>query len=371
MAELFKNIYNQTFFDVFTSFFEEVVPTFNTKEFLSEIFDDEWKNRELKQRMRHTTNTLHRQLSGSFEKDITDILRFIELWKDRETKVSPNDGLAFMFLPDYIEQYGLEHYHIAMDATEVITIFSSCEFSIRPFITKYPEKSMVQMLQWASHSNLHVRRLASEGSRPRLPWAMAIPQLKKDPMPILPILEALKNDPSEYVRRSVANNLNDIAKDNPEVVIKIARQWKGKTRETDWVVKHACRTLLKQGNQELMELFGFGKVHKITLSKFKINTPLVKIGKHLRFSFDLTNTDDSASKIRLEYGLYYQKANGSLSKKVFKISEKDYPGDSTSSITRKQSFKIITTRKFHVGKHQVSIIINGKEFDKLDFELVK
>ncbi|WP_298486771.1 DNA alkylation repair protein [uncultured Maribacter sp.] len=371
MADLFKHIYNHTFFEVFTSIFKEVVPSFNTKEFLNDIFDDEWENRELKQRMRHTTNTLHRQLSGNFEKDVADILRFITLWKGRETKVSPNDGLAFIFLPDYLEQYGIEHYTLAMNATEAITAFASCEFSIRPFIIKYPEKSMVQMLQWASHNNLHVRRLASEGSRPRLPWAMALPVLKKDPAPILPILEKLKTDPSEYVRRSVANNLNDIAKDNPEVVIKIAKQWKGISKETDWVVKHACRTLLKQGNQEIMALFGFGKVDKFKLSNFKINTTKVKIGTHLDFSFDLINTNNTTSKIRLEYGLYYQKLNGTLSKKVFKISEKEYSPKSTTSINRKQSFKRITTRKFHTGKHQVSVIINGSELEKRNFELIE
>ncbi len=369
--ELFKNIYNQEFYNRFTEVISEVIPTFNPKQFLAEIFDDAWENRELKQRMRHTTETLHRQLSDNYEEDIVKILSFIELWNEKGIQVSPNDGLAFIFLPDYVEQYGLDHYQTSMNAMEIITVFTSCEFSVRPFIIKYPKESMAQMLAWSSHENLHVRRLASEGSRPRLPWAMAIPRLKKDPTPILPILEKLKNDPSEYVRRSVANNLNDIAKDNPKVVIQIAKQWKGISKETDWVVKHACRTLLKQGNLELMELFGFGKVDKIKLSKFKISTPTVKTGEYLEFSFDLTNTNKVTSKIRLEYGLYYQKANGSLSKKVFKISEKDYSAQTTTSITRRQSFKIITTRKFYVGKHQLSIIINGKELDKSDFELTK
>ncbi|NAS13311.1 DNA alkylation repair protein [Poritiphilus flavus] len=370
MAELLKNIYNRAFFDAFTSIFQEVAPSFSTSQFLNEIFDDEWEDRELKQRLRHTTNSLRGQLSGNFEQDVSCILHFVKSWQERGIHVGPNDDLAFMFLPDYLEQYGLEHFDTVMNATEVITAFSSCEFSIRPFIIKYPEESMTQMLAWSTHEDLHVRRLASEGSRPRLPWAMAIPALKKDPTPILPILENLKNDPSEYVRRSVANNLNDIAKDNPELVVKIAKHWKDHSKNTDWVIKHGSRTLLKQGNQELMELFGFGKVDKIKLSNFKINTAVVRIGEPLDFSFDLTNTNASTSKIRLEYGLYYQKANATLSKKVFKISEKDYAAHSSTSIRRQQSFKIITTRKFHIGKHQVSIIINGKEFDKKDFELV-
>ncbi len=370
MAELLKNIYSSAFYEAFAKLFEEVTPGFSKSQFLKYIFDDEWENRELKQRLRHTTNALHQQLSGDFEKDVSQILQFVRLWQQRGISVSPNDDLAFMFLPDYLEQYGLEHYETAIKATEFITSFTSCEFAIRPFIIKYPEKSIAQMRQWSIHENLHVRRLASEGCRPRLPWAMALPALKKDPTSILPILENLKDDPSEYVRRSVANNLNDIAKDHPKLIVRIAKRWKGLSKNTDWVVKHASRTLLKQGNQELMELFGFGSVDRIKLSNFKIYTDMVRIGDHLDFSFDLSNNSDSSSKIRLEYGLYYQKANGSLSKKVFKISEKDYAAKSSTSIRRKQPFKIITTRKFHPGRHQVSLIVNGIEFDKMDFELV-
>jgi hypothetical protein len=173
------------------------------------------------------------------------------------------------------------------------------------------------------------------------------------------------------VRRSVANNLNDISKDNPGVVIKLAKSWKGKNDHLDWLVKHACRTLLKQGNPDLLELFGFGSVQNILIDNFQIDTPTVKIGEYLLFSFEVKNNSKFASKIRLEYGLYYQKANGSLSKKVFKISEKIYPEKSSIVIKRKQSFKPITTRKFYPGKHQASIIVNGQEFEKTDFELIK
>ncbi|MDD7913699.1 hypothetical protein [Polaribacter ponticola] len=218
-------------------------------------------------------------------------------------------------------------------------------------------------------STLWLERLATEGCRPRLPWGIGIPDLKNNPSEILPILENLKNDVSESVRRSVANNLNDISKDNPAVVIDIVKNWRGKTVKVDKLLKHASRTLLKQGNQEIMTLFGFGAVDKIKINSFKIQTPDVKIGEALAFSFDLLNTDIIAAKIRLEYGLYYQKSNGTLAKKVFKISEKVYDKNSTTSIKRKQSFKIITTRKFHIGEHQISIIINGIEFGALSFNL--
>lgn len=367
MAELFKNIYNQQFFNKFTEILLQIVPDFDKASFLKNIFDEEWKNKELKQRMRHISIVLNNHLYDDYEKNVDVILKITQHLRKVQIKEQP---LEYIFLPDFIELYGLNNYKTSINALEEITQFISCEFAVRPFIIKYKSKMIEQMQVWSKHKEHTVRRLSSEGSRPRLPWAMAIPFLKENPEPILPILERLKKDESESVRKSVANNLNDISKDNPQIVIELAKKWYGKNKETNWLVKHACRTLLKEGNSELMELFGFGSVDKIKIHDFKIITPKVKIGDNLEFEFKLENLDDKETKIRLEYGLYYQKANGSLSKKVFKISEKEYPENSITTINRKQSFRIITTRKFHTGKHQVSIIINGNEFEKFDFELV-
>lgn len=366
MAELFKNIYNEKFFNHFCKATKEHLPNFNETLFLKQIYDSEWEQRELKQRMRHITTVLHHHLSINFDTASKVIIDLIPVYI--KNGFTP-DNLEFIFLADYVEVYGINHFKTATQALERITQFVSCEFAVRPFIIKYEEKMIPVILQWSNHKNFAVRRLSTEGSRPRLPWGMAIPSFKKDPTPIIPLLENLKNDTSETVRRSVANNLNDISKDNPDIVIAIAYKWQNISKETDWLIKHACRTLLKQGNTKVMQLFGFGAVDQIKVSEFKINTPKVSVGGYLEFSFKLANTSTSTSKIRLEYGLYYQKANGTLSRKVFKISEKEYQENSETHINRKQSFKIITTRKFHLGKHQVSIIINGTEFSKKDFTL--
>ncbi|MCL2411404.1 MAG: hypothetical protein FWC97_07150, partial [Treponema sp.] len=221
------------------------------------------------------------------------------------------------------------------------------------------------------HQHWGVRRLSSEGCRPRLPWAMALPNLKEDPAPIIPILENLKNDISRFVRLSVANNLNDIAKDNPETVIALVKKWQGKSENINWVIKHGCRTLLKQGGAEVMEIFGFDTVKNIVIKDFSIAAQKVKIGESLEFEFKLINNSAKKVKIRLEYGLYYQKANKTLSKKVCKISEKEYAENSITQITRRHSFRVVTTRVLHLGHHRVSVILNGKEFEKYDFELIK
>ena len=368
MTKLLKNIYNEAFFARFLNALKVIIPDFNSSSFLEGIYNNEWENKELKQRMRHITLVLKNHLSDDFNNNVKTIFQLIpEL---RKHGFLP-DNFEFMFFPDFIELYGAENYETSIKAFEKITQFVSCEFAVRPFIIKHPNKMLKQMGVWSNNNHSMVRRLASEGCRPRLPWALAIPLLKENPTPIISILENLKNDTYLYVRRSVANNLNDISKDNPDIVVSIARKWIGANKEIDWLVKHACRSLLKQGNTEVMQLFGFGSVANIKVQEFVVLRHIVNIGNYLEFSFKLINTSITSTKVRIEYGLYYQKANGSLSKKVFKISETKCAKKSTTWITRKQSFKVITTRKLHIGKHQVSIIINGNEFDKIDFELKK
>ena len=367
MAELLKNVYNEQFFERFTTALQQLIPVFNKSHFLEQIYDAEWDNRELKQRMRHISTTLHAHLTGNYEKKLNTVLQLIPLLKENGFKA---ESFEFMLLPDFVQVYGLDQYQLSVKAMEEITQFTSCEFAVRPFLLQYEQAMLQQMLKWSKHKHPMVRRLATEGCRPRLPWAMGVPSLKKDPAPILPILKNLKTDSSESVRRSVANNLNDISKDHPNIVIDLVQAWKGQSKETDALVKHASRTLLKQGNTTVMELFGFGAIEHISIDNFQVHTPRIQIGESIAFSFNLTNTSSQPAKLRLEYGIYYQKANGTLSKKVYKISEKIYAENSTTTIHRKQHFKVITTRKLHLGLHRVALIINGQELDVLDFELV-
>ncbi|MWB95034.1 DNA alkylation repair protein [Flavobacterium sp. GA093] len=363
---LIKDIYSVTFYENFAQAVAEVHPKFDKKLFIETIYEGDFAQKEWKERMKHTTVVLHQFMPENFPEAISLIDKIIQnLKKNKFT----DGNLAFIFFADYIEMYGLEDFKTSAKAFVSITQFISCEFAVRPFILKYKEKMIDEMVKWSLHKNHHVRRLASEGSRPRLPWAMAIPFLKKDPVSILPILENLKNDPSEYVRRSVANNLNDIVKDNPEIVLEIVKKWQGISKETDGIIKHGCRTLLKQGHPEILSHYGLESTN-IELSSFEIKTPIVKIGDYLQFQFHLNNKNTDAKTIRLEYAVHYKKSKGHLAKKVFKISEKNYPSNQLIKIERNQSFKIITTRVFHTGNHKLSIIINGTESDTLDFELV-
>lgn len=365
MASLLKDLYSPAFYNRLGDVLEETVPGFKKKFFVTQIYTADFQRKELKERMRHTATILHEFLPVSYPETLKLIKKIIN--RLRETGIG-EDGLAYMFLPDYIEVYGIADYATSVKALEFVTQFVSCEFAVRPFLLKYSEKMIGQMLSWSGHKNYKVRRLASEGSRPRLPWAMSVPALKRDPTLILPILENLKNDPSEWVRRSVANSLNDIAKDHPGTVLKIAKQWAGISKETDAIIKHGSRTLLKQGHTEILKHYGLDSKN-IQVYDFKVLTPEIKIGESLEFSFAISNNNSNAQTVRLEYAVFYRKQNGQPSKKVFKISEKLFQPHAKAIIQRKQKFILITTRKFYIGAHRLSVIINGEEKAIGNFEL--
>jgi 3-methyladenine DNA glycosylase AlkC len=309
--------------------------------------------------MRHVTQCLHETLPD-------DYATALEILK----QVAPGfSGFDAMIFPDYVECYGLVHWDLSLPALALFTTLCSSEFAIRPFIAQDPERAMAKMLVWAKNENEHVRRLASEGCRPRLPWAAALPVFKEDPGLILPILEMLKEDEADYVRKSVANNLNDISKDHPELVLDICERWYGHSKRTDWIVKHACRTMLKAGNRRAMTLFGFGDPTHISVHNLRLGEEAICIGNDLPFTFELSVDRDQACLVRLEMGVTYVKARGKPSTKIFQIKEDRFdPG--RHPIERKHSFRDLSTRKHYPGKHQISIIVNGVEKATVSFELL-
>ena len=186
---------------------------------------------------------------------------------------------------------------------------------------------------------------------------MALPEFKRNPYPILPILERLKRDPSEYVRRSVANNLNDISKDHPALALELATGWYGDHADTDWIVKHACRTLLKQGDARAMTLFGYTAPKTVMLKDFCV-AESVSIGNRLPFSFRLASKKGPLGKLRVEYAVHFRLKNGEHGRKVFKISESEIV-EREKSIEKSHSFKPITIRTYYPGEHKIEVIVNG------------
>ena len=361
-----ESLFSENQFNVFTEALSNTITDFPKQKFLKQVFDKNWNKLELKERMRHTTQVLHNFLPKNFSK-AAEIL--IATTKFFLKKKQPDIGFVVMSMPDYVELYGIEYFDISVKVFEEVTKLISCEFAVRPFIIKYRAAMMKQMLSWSQHEHQSIRRFASEGCRPRLPWAIALAELKKDPSEILPILENLKADSSEFVRKSVANNLNDISKDNADIALSVFKKWKGFSVNTDKIVKHACRTLLKAGNMEAMKLFGYASMEDVSFEDFNLEKENVRVGEELKFSFKINNISSKTIVIRLEFAMYYLRANGKLNKKVFKISENEYLKNTSQLVKKKYSFKAKTTRKYYPGKQKISIIVNGNDLDIREFVL--
>lgn len=364
MPEPLKNMYNEDYLATLSSAVETVYPRFDSEGFTHRVFDDIWSERELKDRMRHITKCLYHFLPDDYATSLA-ILR-----QSAGTKSLRHYTFENMIFPDFVEVYGLDNWSTSLPALEQFTQLSSAEFAVRPFILQDTEHMMAQMTEWACHDNHHVRRLASEGCRPRLPWAMALPAFKKDPLLILPILDALKNDESDYVRRSVANNLNDISKDNPQTVLNTLAKWQtNKTDSIQWITNHALRTLIKAGDSQALGLLGYSDA-RIEIKNFLITPSIVEMGADLTFSFDIVSQSEETQSLMIDYKMYFVRATGIQSPKVFKLRKVDLaPGD-RFIIRKKHSFKAITTRRYYVGTHKIEIQVNGTIVAEGEFQLV-
>jgi len=359
MSDLLKNMYNRESVGEFAKGIKSVYPPFQKDEFMSSVMDDKWDELELKGRMRHITNTLGEFLPVSYPEALS---LFDQIAHNYE-------GFIAILFSDFVEVYGQDkkYWDISIKALENYTQYCSSEFAVRPFIINHQDAMMEQMMAWSKSDNEHVRRLASEGCRPALPWAMSLPEFKKDPTPVLPILEQLKTDSSKYVQKSVANNLNDISKTHPQLVAKLAKDWYGVDERTDWIVKHGCRTLLKKGYPEVLAVFGFHDASSIKMNDFIISPSTFSIGDELSFSFTIQG--EEATKIRLEYAIDFVKANGKRNRKVFQISESTLKANERKTYNKTHSFADLSTRKHYPGLHSITLIINGVERGALDFEV--
>ncbi|HBF0087508.1 TPA: DNA alkylation repair protein [Clostridioides difficile] len=357
MPELLKNMYNrESLYEVAVAI-QSVYNSFKVDEFIKSTMDETWNNLELKARCRKISMSLGMYLPEDYKEALSILEKSVT-------------GFYFaFFFPDFVEVYGQDeiNWDLSISALERNTEYWSSEFAVRAFIIKDEERMMAQMRKWSKHKSEHVRRLASEGCRPQLPWGQAISKFKKDPTPVLPILEQLKTDTSTYVQKSVANNLNDISKTHPDLVISIAKDWYGKNKSTNWIVKHGCRTLLKKGNRDVLALFGYDDTTSINLQDFTLETTSISIGEDLTFSFNILAK--KATKTRLEYGIDYMKSNGKRNRKIFKISEVSLKENEKKSYMKKHSFADVSVRRHYPGIHSITIIINGVEKGKLDFEL--
>lgn len=278
-------------------------------------------------------------------------------------------GWALLSFNQYVAAQGRGHLETALNLLKALTPHFTAEFGIRPFLADEQDKALTIIAGWVTDPDHHVRRLASEGTRPRLPWAMRLPALVRDPSPILPLLEALLDDEEDYVRRSVANSLNDIAKDHPDLVADfVERHAEGASKERLWLLRHASRTLVKKGHGKALANFGYERLTDVSAT-LELSSDRIAFPGELDFRIRLENSGAAARTVLLDYAIHHQKKDGSLSPKVFKGKSLQLAPGERVTIQRRHAFRPITTRVYHRGLHRLEILLNGQSAARCDFEL--
>ncbi len=328
---------------------------------------------ELKQRSNQIEAALERYLPDDFPTATDIILQSLHPDEDAGTTPVAGEagiaGWAIMPISGYVGRHGVGHLDLALDVMRELTKRLTAEFGIRFLILADPDRCLAKLRGWTDDPNRHVRRLVSEGTRPRLPWTPQLPMFIADPAPLLPLLTALRDDSEEYVRRSVANNLNDIAKDHPDLVADLAADWLADAPEPrQRLVRHACRTLIKAAHPGALAALGY-RAAKLTDVELRIDTPVVDFGTALEFSLEFRAGGKAQQDMLIDYVVHHQKANGQLTPKVFKWKTmRTKPGE-TVAMRRRHAMRPITTRVYYPGTHRLEVQVNGVTVAGADFRL--
>jgi len=341
---------------------QAVYPNFAKTAFIKKVVSA-FPGQELMERIAGIRDTLFEFLPQDYPQAIEVIVAALPPALDN-SKVDDDFG-DFLYAPYsyYVAKYGCNKKHlvVSLQALEEITKRFSCEAALRDFINQFPKETLVATKRWAKSSEYHVRRLASEGTRPNLPWAKKI---QYDAPSTLPILDILYTDKTRYVTRSVANHLNDLSKIDGELVVHTLKRWQKENKqsapELAFITKHALRTLIKEGDSDAQALLGFTTpkvVVKSTIDKKKLT-----VGETQTFTVTITNDSEEPQLLLMHYLIHFKKANGSLSPKVFLLGKKTILPQETITLTKSHTLKPMTTRVLHSGEHQLEIKINGTSF---------
>jgi 3-methyladenine DNA glycosylase AlkC len=368
VAEPLKNRFGPEVPAALASMISRVHSSFDTASFVSDSiagFDD----LELTARARQISGALRTHLPD----EVGDALAVIVASLGPEIEASELTGMdVFRYLPFvfFVGDHGIGHFEESMAAQYELTKRFTAEFSIRAFIDRYPDETLARLRLWAVDPNVHVRRLVSEGSRPRLPWAPVLRRFVADPQPVLDLLELLVDDPELYVRRSVANNLNDISKDHPDLAVEVCARWSVQASpERRWLIRHGLRTLVKQGHEGALAVLGYGRGSPAETS-VELGSDVVSIGGRQPIVISITNPTDEALAVAVDFRVHFVKANGGTSPKVFKGAELALGGGEAGTVRRTLSLAQHTTRRHYPGVHAVDLVVNGEIRPGVEFLLV-
>jgi len=359
MAEPLKELFNRAYFECLANELEAVHPPLKRAAFLKAVQHGN-EPRELNARMRHTAITLRSHLPADYRKAV-------HVLKDLALRMPK--GYTALLYPDFVGVHGLDDPAFSLDALRYFTGFGSSEFAVREFFRRDVRGTLKVMRSWAEDDDEHVRRLASEGSRPRLPWSFRLEAVLKDPALTTPILERLCADDALYVRKSVANHLNDFSKDHPKYMVELLARWDRKHPYTAWIARHASRTLIKAGDPAALALFAFDTKVKVRVDDLAVSPKRLKLGDRLAFSFTVVSEAARAQHLAIDYAIHYRKANGGTSRKVFKLKEVELPAKGALSLNKSQRVVDFSTRKHYQGEHVVEVLVNGRVLAEAAFRL--
>lgn len=370
--EPFKNEISPALVDMLADHLGKHLPSFEPESFTAPLLQ-RLPDLELKQRVSLLADAIHTVLPTARDKRYPILAAMlhpdVENSASRPSTTEGLRGWGIWPLTEIVGKHGLSDFDASLALLKEMTKRGTSEFDVRPFIDNDPARALKTILNWVNDPNHHVRRLATEGTRPRLPWGMRLNGLIADPLLTLPILEALKDDPSEYVRRSVANHLNDIAKDHPDLVVDLIVQWlRDASEPRQKLIRHASRTLIKQGHPGALAAFGFA-APKIVEPIITITNPQIVLGGSVDFSAEFRSTSNQPQKLLIDYVVHHKKANGLHTPKVFKWTTLSLDGLESRTFSRKHSMKPVTTRRYYEGRHYLSLRINGQDFGRNEFEL--
>ncbi|MDO8320146.1 DNA alkylation repair protein [Rhodoferax sp.] len=369
MAEPLKNQYGADIPRVIAAMISAVHPSFNSAGFVREALHG-YDALELMSRGKKIARALRAYLPDDYGRAVAILLDSLDQPHGRD----PDLSLAsFLFLPhtQFVAEYGLAHFELSMCAQHALTQRFTAEFSIRPFLLHHPEATLAQLRVWTADPSAHVRRLVSEGTRPRLPWAPRLRQFQLDPSPVLALLERLKDDPELYVCRSVANNLNDIGKDHPELLTRTVQTWlQDAPAERAWIVRHALRSAVKRGESAALAVLGFGQNAQVLVEQVQISPARVAMGGTVTLVFGLRNPLSCAQTVLVDLAVHYVKASGQARAKVFKLKTLELAPGQTVSLSKKLSLVQMSTRTHYPGLHKVDVLLNGQARALGMFELV-
>lgn len=368
MAEPLKTFFSLALVRRLASDIERVEPSFPTQAFVRRAANG-LDDLELLDRARQIARALADHLPEDYPEAIGVLLK--SLGPEHATEELVGAGMApFYYLPHtlFVAERGLEHFELSLCAQYELTKRFTAEGSIRAFIAKDPERTFAQLRGWATDRNAHVRRLVSEGTRLRLPWATRVAWLEANPGRVLALLELLKDDPAPLVRRSVANNLNDLSKDHAELTVETCRDWlRAESPEVVALVRHALRSLVKKGHRGALALLGASARPRVDVGPARLSARSIPLGGEIRFSFRIQSTARSAQQLVVDFAVHFVKANGGSRAKVFKLRRVTLEANGSASFEGKVSFAPMTTRRHYPGCHRIEVLVNGVAFPVGEF----